>query len=206
VGNSERAKLSIDGMADTAAGLLDALQVRQAVVGGVSMGGYAALSFARRYPDRLQGLILSNTRAAADNDEGRQNRSTMAQLAMSQGSAAIAEQMLPKLLGATSYKKNRKLVDRIREMIETTPPNVIADLLAAMAERADSTDLLASIDVPTLVICGDEDVLTPAEEARQWSAAIPRSTLVVMENAGHLSNLEAPERYNLIVRNFLERF
>jgi pimeloyl-ACP methyl ester carboxylesterase len=204
VGRSEPAPLSIDGIADLAAGLLDALQIPKAVVGGVSMGGYAALAFARRHPDRLLGLILANTRAAADSDEARKGRAEMAAVARAQGPAAIAERMLPKVLGPATLKRNRKLVDRVRQMIESLSGDVIADLLGALAGRTDSTAILSQISVPTLVIASEDDTLTPASEALVWAQAIPGSRYVEIEGVGHLSNMEAPERFNQAVRNFLE--
>ena len=204
VGRSEPAPLSIDGMADLAANLLDALQISRAVVGGVSMGGYAALAFARRYPDRLRGLILANTRAAADSEEARKGRVEMAEVARTEGPAEIAERMLPKVLGATALKRNRKLVDRVRSMIESLPGEVIADLLSALANREDSTPHLGAIEVPTLVIASEEDTITPAAEALEWSKLIPGSRFVEIQGAGHLSNLEAPEAFNKAVRDFLE--
>ena len=204
VGRSEPAPLSIDGIADSAAQLLDALHIQRAVVGGVSMGGYAALAFARRCPQRLLGLVLANTRAAADSDEARQGRAAMAAVARNEGPSAIAERMLPKILGSTALKRNRKLVDRVREMIESIPGEAIAEMLSALAGRSDSTPILPNIDVPTLVIASEEDTLTPASEALQWSMKIPGSRYVEIQGAGHLSNLEAPEKFNQAVREFLE--
>jgi pimeloyl-ACP methyl ester carboxylesterase len=204
VGRSEPGPLTIDGIADLAGRLLEALQIPRAVVGGVSMGGYAALAFARRHPDKLLGLVLANTRAAADSDEGRKGRAEMAAVARKEGPSAIAERMLPKVLGATALKRNRKLVERVREMIESVPGDVIADLLGALAGRADSTPILEKIQVPTLVIAAEEDTLTPASEALEWSKLIPASRYVEIQGAGHLSNLEAPDKFNKAVREFLE--
>ncbi|MEZ5361706.1 MAG: alpha/beta hydrolase [Bryobacterales bacterium] len=204
VGRSEPGPLSVDGMADLAAGLLDALQIPRAIIGGVSMGGYAAMAFARRHPERLLGLVLANTRAAADSEEAREGRAEMAKVARDQGPSAIAERMLPKLLGPTALKRNRKLVDRVRAMIEGVPGEVISDLLTALAERADSTPSLAAIDVPTLVIASEDDAVTPASEAREWAQEIPESRYVEIPGVGHLSNLEAPTEFNKAVRSFLE--
>jgi pimeloyl-ACP methyl ester carboxylesterase len=204
VGRSEPGPVTIDGIADLAARLLDALQIPRAVVGGVSMGGYAALAFARRHPGKLLGLVLANTRAAADSDEARKGRVEMAAVARKEGPSAIAERMLPKVLGASALKRNRKLVERVREMIESVPGDVIADLLGALAGRADSTPILERIQVPTLVISAEEDTLTPASEAVEWSKRIPESRYLEIQGAGHLSNLEAPEKFNKAVREFLE--
>ncbi|MBI1358140.1 MAG: alpha/beta fold hydrolase [Acidobacteria bacterium] len=204
VGNSESAEVSIDGLADLAVGLMDALHIQTAVVGGVSMGGYAALAFARLYPDRLRGLILADTRAAADSPEGRKGRQEMADVALNEGSAAIAERMIPRVLGATTLKRRRKIVDRVRGMIESTPPEAIAALSLALGGRCDSTALLSDIRVPTLVVTGEEDALTPASEAREWGGKIRHAKIVEIPDAGHLANIETPDRFNSIVREFLE--
>ena len=204
VGNSEPAEVSIDGLAELAVGLLDALQIQSAVIGGVSMGGYAALAFARLYPDRLRGLILADTRAAADSEEGRRGRQEMADVALSQGAGAVAERMLPRVLGATTLKRRRKVVDRVRSMIESTAPESIAALSLALGRRSDSTPLLSQIQAPTLVVTGAEDALTPATEAREWGSKIRLAKVVEIPEAGHLANLEAPERFNAVVKEFLE--
>jgi 3-oxoadipate enol-lactonase len=204
VGNSESGEVSIHGLADLAVGLMDALQIKTAVVGGVSMGGYAALSFARRYPDRLRALILADTRASADTDEGRAGRRALADLAIEKGASAVAEQMLPKVLGASTLKRRRKVVDRVRKMIEATPPETIAALSIALGERDDSTPALSNIRVPTLVITGEEDSITPPSEAREWGSLIPDARIVEINEAGHLANLEMPERFNALVLEFLE--
>ena len=196
VGNSEPGAVSMDALADLAARLLDNLGFDKAVVGGVSMGGYAALAFQRRHPDRLLGLLLASTRAVPDSDSGRQARRESAEKARREGSAAIAEAMLPKLLTSTTHRRNRRLVERVRAMIESTPPETIVALLEALAERPDSTPLLANIRVPTLVIAAEEDVITPPAETRDWAALIPDAHLVEAPGAGHLVNLEAPELFN----------
>ncbi len=203
VGRSEVAPLTMDAMADVAAKLLDGLKIQKAIVGGVSMGGYVALAFARRHPNRLCGLVLANTRAAADTDEARKGRAETAKVALQDGSSAIADMMLPKLLSDHARKKNHKTVERVRAMIEATPPEVIADLLSAMAERPDSTAMLSEIAVPTLVIAGQEDVLTPADEARDWAAKIPGGKYVEIEKVGHLANLENSEAFNAAIAAFI---
>jgi len=203
VGNSEPGPLSIDGMADLAAGVLDALQIEKAVVGGVSMGGYAALAFARRHPDRLHGLILANTRAAADTQAAREGRDASISLVTREGSAAFAEAFLPKVLGRTARKKQPKLVVRVRGLVESVKPEVITGLLRALADRADSSDLLAAITVPTLVIAAEEDELTPPDETRSWAREIAGCDLVEIPAAGHLANMEAPALFNGAVERFL---
>jgi len=205
IGGSEPGPLSIDGIAATGAGLLDALQIERAVVGGVSMGGYAALAFARLFPDRLRGLVLANTRAAADSEEARAGRRELAAVARDRGPAEVADRMLEKVLGETTRRGDQDLTARVRRMIESTPGEVIAQLSEALAARADSTALLGSIAVPTLVVASDEDDITPTSEMRAFAERIPGVDMLELVRCGHLSNLESPEAFNVGLEQFLVR-
>jgi pimeloyl-ACP methyl ester carboxylesterase len=197
--------LSMDLLADVAAALLDHLGLAQAVVGGVSMGGYATFRFAGRHPQRLLGLVLSNTRPAADTDDARRARYEMMEVARRDGAAEIARRMLPRLLGETTRRENAAVVDRVRQMIEAYSPEAIVRMLEALATRPDSTALLAAIAVPTVVIAGEEDVITPPAESAQWAAAIPGADFHVIPRAGHLSCLEAPQRFAQSLEAVLNR-
>jgi 3-oxoadipate enol-lactonase len=203
-GNSESGPLTMETVADLAARLLDALQIDKAVVGGVSMGGYASFAFAAKHPQRLLGLVLANTRAAGDSPEAREGRAELASVALEEGSDAVAARLLPKLLSEKSQRQ-RKLVERVRQMIVATPPETIAALLDALANRSDSTPLLPHIGVPALVIASENDTLTPAAEAREWARLIPGAELVEIPSAGHLSNIEAPEPFNAALSQFLAK-
>jgi pimeloyl-ACP methyl ester carboxylesterase len=204
VGDSAPAEVSINDMADIAAALLDAQSIGRAVVGGVSMGGYAAFAFARRHPGRLRALILANTRTNADNEEAKKGRRDMAAVARQQGAPEIANRMLPKLLGETTRRERRAVVERVRAIAESVPGETIARLLDALANRADSADLLAQINVPALVIAGEQDAIAPPQEAAQWAGRIRGARFVTIPGAGHLPNLEAPEAFNKTVQDFLE--
>lgn len=204
VGESMPALVTIDGIADFAAALLDSEKIEKAVIGGVSMGGYAAFAFARRHPDRMRGLILANTRAAADTEEAKKGRREMAAVAREHGAAEIARRMLPKLLGETTHQERPAVVDQVRGMVESVAPETIARLLDALANRADSTDLLEQIIVPTLVIAGEQDPIAPPKEASEWAARIPTAKFVEIAGAGHLPNLETPEAFDAAVREFLQ--
>jgi len=198
-----KAGITIDALADVAAALLDTLGLEKAVVGGVSMGGYAALRFAARYPQRLLGLVLANTRAAADTEEARKARYDMIEAARREGSAEIARRMLPRLLGETTRRENPPLVEQVRRLIETSPPAGIAALLQALAARPDSTPVLASIAAPTLVVAGEEDVITPLDETHRWAARIHGASMTVIPRAGHLACLEQPEQFRRAVTAFV---
>jgi pimeloyl-ACP methyl ester carboxylesterase len=197
--------LTMERIADDGAFLLDHLGIERAVVGGCSMGGYAAFAFVRRHPQRLAGLILQDTRAGADSAEARAGRATLAAKVLAEGASAAVEAFLPKLLGETTQRERLALVASVRERILGTPPQGIASALHGLAARADSRETLPTIAVPTLVLVGAEDVLTPPSEAATMAAAIPRARLDVIPAAGHLANLENPGAVNAALRAFLAR-
>lgn len=191
---------SLDRHADDLAGLLDELKIEKATIAGLSMGGYISFAMLRRHRDRIERLILADTRAGADSEEGKQGREKNAQLAEAEGAGAIADQMLPKLLSANATDEVR---DEVRKIIKANDRAGLVAALRAMAARPDSTPLLVTIDVPTLVIVGSEDALTPPSEARAMRAAIPGSRLVEIPGAGHLSNVEAPDAFNTAIEEFV---
>ena len=195
--------LTMERIADDGAALLDHLGVAKAVVGGCSMGGYAALAFVRRHPQRLAGLVLQDTRAGADTEEGKAGRAALAAKVLAEGSAAAASAFLPKLLGETTQRERAALVAGLRERILASSPQAIADALHGLAARADSRPTLAEVRVPTLVLVGAEDVLTPPVESEVMAAAIAGARLEIVPRAGHLANLERPDAVNAALRAFL---
>ena len=196
--------LTMERIADDAVALLDHLAESRAVVCGLSMGGYAALALVRRHPDRLRALVLADTRAGADTEAARSARAAQADKARKEGAAAIADAVLPKLVGETTRKRRPELVARLRGTIAANPPRGIADALAGLAARADSTATLREIRVPTLVVCGDEDVLTPLSESEALVRGIAGSRLEIVPEAGHISSLENPEGFNGALGKFLK--
>jgi YbgC/YbaW family acyl-CoA thioester hydrolase len=195
---------SIAAYADDLIGLLDRLRVSRAMVAGLSMGGYIALDLVRRYRDRVAGLILCDTRADADGPEGRASRDAMIALAKEQGVAAVAERMLPRVLGRATQLTQPHLVEQVRAMMTRAPVDGVVGALRAMKERADSTPLLPSITVPTLVVVGQEDEMTPPAVAKAMTDAIPSAAMTVIAGAGHLSPLEAPTAVSRVLAEFLE--
>ena len=194
----------ISGMAQQVAELLDALAIPEPVtVAGVSMGGYVALEFLRQFPRRVRGLALVSTRAVPDTAEGRQQRFKTAERVRTDGLAALAKAMLPKLLGRTTLASGPDVVDRVTQLILANSPAGVADALVAMADRRDSTDLLAGIRVPTLVVAGEEDTFIPAGESQALAAAIPGAQCVVIPQAGHLVPLEQPRLFGQHLLGFL---
>ncbi len=190
--------------ADDLAALLDALKIGRAVVCGLSMGGYIALAFWNKYASRVRGLILVDTRAGADPPVVRQGRLDMVEQVRQHGSKPAAEAMLPRVLAESTRQTRPDLVEFARTMMLRQPPAGVISAQLGMAERPDSTAMLPTINVPTLAIFGDQDVITPAEtEGRNLAAAIPGANLVIIPNTGHLSNLEQPDTFNAAVRKFL---
>jgi 3-oxoadipate enol-lactonase len=190
-------------LADDVLGLMDALGMQQAILCGLSMGGYVAFNFLRRYPQRVGGLILADTKPGADNEEGKANREKMAQLAESQGVDAIAEQQAPRLLSAYTRSHHPEIELQVKQIINAATSRGIAAASRGMALRDDSTDLLLAIACPTLVIVGEDDAIVPPDLARNYSATIPGAQFALIPQAGHLSNLEQPGNFLEVVRNFL---
>ncbi|MFD7826138.1 alpha/beta fold hydrolase [Kitasatospora sp. NPDC059803] len=194
---------SLDLVADDLALLLDAAGIERAVVGGLSMGGYVALAFARRHPDRLAGLLLASTRATADTGAVRANRERIAAAVTARGSVQLLldEEVAAGQLGPDS----RHLVERVRSLVAAASPAAVAWAQRAMAARPDALDVLAGLRVPTAVVAGAQDGLVAPEEAELMLRARPDAELTVIPGAGHLSALEAPEAFNTAVRDLLAR-
>jgi pimeloyl-ACP methyl ester carboxylesterase len=167
------------------------------------MGGYIALAFWRKYPERVRALVLANTRASADTEETRAKRRELIAIARSQGAEAVASLQTTGMIGATTREQRPDFVEHVRTMLAAAPVEGIIGALEAMMARPDSTPLLGDINAPTLLLAGDEDVLCPPREMRALHAAIPGSTLEVIPAAGHLSNLEQPGRFTQALTQFL---
>ncbi len=197
------ALLTMERYADDAVGLLDHLGLSQAVAIGLSMGGYAGFAMVRRHLLRLRGLVLADTRAEPDSEGSRQERARLAERVRHEGAGAAAEVFLPRLLGKTSHEQRPELVARVRATILGNRPRGICDALAGLAARADSRPTLREIRVPTLVLCGKEDTLTPPPDARKMAEAIPGSRFEMIPRAGHLANLENPAAFNAALEGFL---
>jgi 3-oxoadipate enol-lactonase len=185
--------------------LLDELGLARVVIGGASMGGYATLAFVQSAGDRVDGLVLANTRAGADSPEARANRRNMLALVDREGPAGVAREMMPKLLGTTTRETNPGIEANVRRLIKQQSPIAVRGAIHRMMHRPDSTPLLAQISVPTLVVTGEEDELIPIEESRAIAAAVTGATLVVIPRAGHLSNLEQPDAFNNALHAFLAK-
>lgn len=200
----DAAVVTMAQFADDLAALLSALQVTEPVtLCGLSMGGYIAWQFAARHADKLAHLILCDTKAAADTKEGAEGRQKLAAKVLTEGSQVAAEAMLPKLFSKRSLDSQAEGVEATRQVILHTSPPAIAAALRGMAAREDFTSRLMTMSIPTLVLCGAEDVITPASEMRTMAASIPNAEYVEIPAAGHMAPLEAPAAVNQAVRKFL---
>lgn len=197
---------SIDAYADDLAALLDHLGIGQAIVAGMSMGGYVLFSLLRRHPNRVRGIILIDTKAGADTEEGKAGRFNMIEQARNEGTGAIANAMLPKMLTEQTRNEQPELVQFMRDMMAATPVDGIVGALYALANRIDSTPMLPTINVPALVLVGSDDPLTPPAVAQEMHSQIPKSQLVVIEGAAHAASIERPVEVNAAIERWLEQF
>lgn len=187
--------------ADDLVAVLDAAAPNKpAVIVGLSMGGYIAFEFYRRHRARIRALILADTRAGADTPEGVRGRLQTAEQVMKDGSRVIADAMIGKLFAPTVAPAIR---DQWREIMSNTSPVGVAAALHAIAARPDSTPTLAAISVPTLIVVGDHDVITPPVEAEKLHAGIAGSRLEIIAGAGHVPPVETPDGFARCVQTFL---
>jgi 3-oxoadipate enol-lactonase len=182
---------------------MDAAGIPRAVVVGLSIGGYVAFRLHALEPGRLAGLVLADTRAGGDDEAGRAKRTDQAARARREGVGWLEEALLPALLGETTLRERPAVVAAVREMMAQADPEGVARALEAMGGRPDSTPDLGEIQVPAIVLVGEEDTLTPVDEARKIVAGMPNGLLTVIPRAGHLSNLEAPDLFNEALLRFM---
>lgn len=194
---------SMDDYAGDVIDLLDALHIEQAVIGGLSMGGYVAFAIARLGRRYVQGLVLADTRPEADTPEGVDGRRRMLQLLGDRGPGAVADELIPKLLGASTRAGRPDIVETVRSLVLSNTEQAIAGAIQALMTRPDSTGLLPTIHCPTLVVVGAEDTITPPPLSDEMHRAIAGSELVVIPGAGHLSSLEQPAAFNAALARFL---
>jgi len=192
-------QLSMDDYAQDVLALAAHLELDRFVLCGVSMGGYVAFALQRLAPGRVAGLILSNTRAAADSAEGRAGRDRMIDLARREGPEAVAREMVPRLLGKTTGESQPDLAEAVRRLIVVNSVDGIVSALVALKGRPDSAPGLGQIACPALVITGDEDAIIPVSEAEVMTRGIPNASIVVLPKIGHLSNLEDPGAWSRAV-------
>jgi pimeloyl-ACP methyl ester carboxylesterase len=197
--------VTMEQLADDVAALLDALSIHQPIVlCGLSMGGYVALEFWRKYAARLRGLVLCDTRAMPDTPEAAQGRYELAAKILAEGARPVADAMVPKLFAPASLEKRSNLTAIQRDVILKTSTVGMSAALRGMAVRRDFRPHLASINVPTLVVVGEHDAISTVDEMRSIAADIPGSQFVVLPHAGHMSPLEEPAEFLKALVPFLE--
>lgn len=196
---------AMDDYAADVTAVLQELGVKSAVVGGCSMGGYAALAVARHAAPLIRGLILIDTRAGADTSQGRANRRSMLALLDREGPSGVARNMMPTLLGKTTQIERQEVEPFVRRLIKQQSAEAVRGGITRMMARADAADVIAQLAAPILIIVGEEDTLAPPEEARKMAALNPKAQLVELPRAGHLPNLERPKAFNDALHAFLSQ-
>jgi len=197
-------EIGMDDYARDALDLMTALHLERAVVAGLSMGGYVAFAMLRMAPKRIRGLVLADTRPQADNEDAVRARRAALEMVRGRGLAALADEMLGKLLGETTRRERPQVVAEVRRLIESNHPDGAAMATYAMMRRPDSTPDLAGIRCPTLVIVGAEDTITPPADADVMHRSIAGSALRTIAHAGHLSNLEAPAEFSTTINGWVD--
>jgi pimeloyl-ACP methyl ester carboxylesterase len=201
--DADPAAASMDDYAGDVIDLLDGLHVEDAVVGGLSMGGYLAFALFRHAPRYFRGLVLADTRPQADSPEAVEGRRRLLALLRDKGPRAIADEMVPKLLGPDA-RSRPDIVERVRQLVLANGAPAIAGAITALMTRQDSTPLLSSIRCPTLIMVGEHDGVTPPDLSREMEGKIAGAELAIIPNAGHLSSLEQPAAWNAVLARFLE--
>jgi pimeloyl-ACP methyl ester carboxylesterase len=198
-------KTTLDVFASDIAGLLDELGIQNVVIGGLSMGGQIVMAFCRLYPERVRGILLAATFCRAETEEGRRQRAAMADRLLKEGMEPYAEEVLPKMVTPANLIALPGVADHVRGMMRATNPKGAAAALRGRAERPDYAKTLARLDVPALVVVGDEDAFTTRADAEQMSTLLKGSELVWIEGVGHMPNLESEGEFNEAMERLLER-
>ena len=198
-------KTTLDVFAGDIAGLLDRLDIREVVIGGLSMGGQIVMEFCRQYPERVRGVLLAATMCRAETPEGRRQRAAMAARLLREGMRPYADEVLPKMVAPANLRAFPRVGEHVCTMMRSTNPIGAAAAIRGRAERPDYAETLATIDVPALVVVGDEDAFTTRDDAVQMSELLKGSELVWMKGVGHMPNLERAAEFNEALGRLLRR-
>ena len=197
---------SLEPVAEAVVGMLQDRGVERCVLGGVSLGGYVAMEMLRARPTMLAGLVLCDTKASADGPQARANRERLAGLALEAGDGVgrlLEQAVLPGLLGETTRVRRPQVVERVRGWLDDAAPSSVAWYQRAMADRPDSVADLADVDLPTLVVWGEEDALSDRAEQDRMVGSVTDASLVVVPEVGHLANVEEPAAVSAAIVQFL---
>jgi pimeloyl-ACP methyl ester carboxylesterase len=202
--NDHGTSLSIDQFGEDLIRFMDLLSIDQAIVCGLSIGGYIAMTAQKRAPNRFKALILCDTQCVADTAEGKKKRYENIDQINAEGIKKFAEGFIDKIFCKETFSQKPEVVQEIKEVIYSTSPRIITQGLKALAERRETCSTLCKVNVPALIICGNEDELTPVIQSEYMKQNIAGSQLCIIEKAGHISNLEQSEIFNTHVSNFLQ--
>jgi pimeloyl-ACP methyl ester carboxylesterase len=194
---------TLEFFVDDLLGLLDFLQVEKAVLCGMSMGGYIVLRAAQRSPERISALVLADTQSKSDSNETKINRSAAIKLVKTKGVEVYDDDFVKGVFAPESFTTKLDVVERAKHMIRSNTPLGICGVLLALAGRTDTTEFLSTIRVPTLIIVGEHDTLTPVSASEDMHARILNSEIHVISRSAHMSNLENPDEFNRHLINFL---
>lgn len=196
---------TVEFLVDDLIALMDHLKIRQAILVGLSMGGYIALRAVERHPNRVKGLVLCDTKAAPDSNEAKIKRSAHIRMIRQDGTRAFAEEFIKGVVAPETFETKPEVVRSLQSMIERTSPITLSGALVALAARTDTTPALASIQCPVLVMSGEKDALATPAEAKAMKEKIPNAELALIPKAGHMSNVENPEEFNKHLIGFIRR-
>jgi len=194
---------TMDAYADDVLTLADRLGASKIILGGFSMGGYVALAFARKYRERLEGLLLVDTKADPDTQEARAGRYSLLERVEAEGPQAAFDAMLPRLIAPDTKEKRPQVIDRLREIASGATKEGVVGALTAMAERPDSTTILGDLTVPSLIIVGMHDQITPSRDADELATQLPIARIAVIEDAGHATPVENPTAVTAAIQSWL---
>jgi pimeloyl-ACP methyl ester carboxylesterase len=196
---------TVEFFVDDLIAMMDHLKIRQAIVVGLSMGGYIALRAVERHPNRIKALVLCNTKAEPDSNEAKIKRSAQIKTIRSDGTRVFAEEFMKHVVAPESVETKPEAVRTLQSMIERTAPLSLCGTLVALAARTDSSAMLKSIQCPVLVLHGEKDGLIPPADAKSMKDRIPNAEFQLIPKAGHMSNVENPEEFNKHLVDFIRR-
>ncbi len=194
----------MESFADDVRDLLDTLKVSgRIILVGLSMGGYVAFEFCRKYPERLMAMVMIATQPVSDSEESRKSRYELAEMVRTRGTEVLIEQMTPRLLGKTTRLSRPDVVETVRRLMISNSIRGVSKACYGLASRRDSTPILGAIPVPVLIVAGAEDPIIPASQLEAMKTGIRQSQLVLIPQSGHLVNLEQPQELDRLVQVFL---
>ena len=199
----EKSMLSLDLFGDDLIAFMDKLDIEKAIICGLSMGGYLALNAITRFPERFEALILCDTQCVADTAEGKKKRYATIEQINREGADEFTEKFIKSVFHPDSLKSKKAVVESLRNVVRSNSKQTLTAGLTALAERSETCSSLDAIQVPTLIICGREDELTPLAQSEYMHEQIEGSLLKIIDDAGHVSNLEHPDEFNKHLQDFL---